>query len=139
MCKPGSEIKFCTCDETSLKKPFWRIFRPSEDYSKPMVVGLFLPPWEREKREIKRSNRITMVCDALNAGTAFDFNYDPKDGDLFELHTIEGDILIFTAEQCLAVKDGVPEFIIGWSYETGFYPDDRRGLEKVASGCVEER
>ena len=138
MCKQGSEIKFCTCDEDALKEPFWRILRPSEDYSKPMVVGSFLPPWEIEKRKIKRSNHVTMVCDALNAGTAFDFNYDPQDGDLFELHTKEGDILMFTAEQCLAVTNDGPEFVIGWSYETAINLKNRRDLENLACGCVEE-
>ena len=79
-----------------------------------------------------------MVCDALNVGTAFDFNYDPQDGDLFELHTKEGDILMFTAEQCLAVTNDGPEFVIGWSYETAINLKNRRDLENLACGCVEE-
>lgn len=58
-----------------------------------MIVGLFLPPDDPNALE---AITIEAVSDALNSGTAFDFDYEAAPQDVFLLHLSEDEVLCFS-------------------------------------------
>ena len=142
MCEQGNKIRFCTCDVRDLKVPYWRLFRPTNDYMKPMVVGIFLPPEDcsESENEEKLPALEASVRTALDSGKAFDFEYIPEDGDLFELHT-EDSTIVFTAESYFMAFTEPDRYghDLRWSYDYDEYwfEEDPR-LQNLAQGSIEK-
>ena len=138
MCEQGPKIKFCSCAESELAVPFWKLYRPTIDYKAPIIMGVFLPPSQRRNSDSSETQFHETLTEALETKDSFDFDYSPKPGDIFELHTSDK-TMVFTAEECLIVKKDsqVPQWHIGWSYTDSRRVDKNSNLQNIAHGSIE--
>ena len=90
MCKAGPHFKFCTCDPEDLGENYWRLNRGSSLYERSIVGSPLGPgPEHRFDREQFLAERI--IFD-INNNPVFDFDYNPTEGDTFELQML-GDVV----------------------------------------------
>ena len=84
MCEATYHIKLCTCGEGQIDEDrCWRLFRTDQDGE--MLVGLIEPPMHTITDIYVRHK----LLDDLNGCEVFDFDYEPKLGDVIEI-TLDG-------------------------------------------------
>ena len=90
MCKPGPHFKFCTCDPENLGENYWRLNRGSsvEPY---LIVGSIGEPYEGGSFDREQFIAERIIFD-INNNPVFDFDYNPTEGDTFELQML-GDVV----------------------------------------------
>ena len=86
MCKPGPHFKFCTCDPKDLGKNYWRLSRGSsvEPY---LIVGSIGEPYGGHSFDREHFLAERIIFD-INNNPVFDFDYNPTEGDTFELQML---------------------------------------------------
>lgn len=108
MCDLSDGFKLCTCDGEALADPDWVLSRWDRDRPVELKQGSMAGPpvWSEGDR-----SRIDAALEALDAGTCFDFDYTPEEGDVIVLRAMEGRTLRF-------------RFMDGWSLDesTPFTP-----------------
>ena len=81
MCKPGKHLKLCTCAADQVdKERCWRLFRVDPG-PRDVIEGMIVPP---ELTELSMYLEGKFLED-LNKENVFDFEYEPKDGDVIEI------------------------------------------------------
>ena len=81
MCKPGKHIKLCTCAADEIdEKRCWRLYRVDPNPSD-FIEGMIVPP---ELTELSMYLEEKFL-EGLNTENVFDFEYEPKDGDVIEI------------------------------------------------------
>ena len=90
MCKSGPHFKFCTCDPENLGENYWRLNRGSsvEPY---LIVGSIGEPYGDHSFDREHFLAERIIFD-INNNPVFDFDYNPTEGDTFELQML-GDVV----------------------------------------------
>ena len=86
MCKPGPHFKFCTCDPKDLGENYWRLNRGSY-INRMSVVGQWFKPYPGDPFSTEAFLAERIIFD-LNNNPVFDFDYNPTEGDTFELQML---------------------------------------------------
>ena len=84
MCDATYHVKLCTCGEGQIDRDrCWRLIRTDPDGA--MLMGLIEPPLHTITDIYERHK----LLDDLNGCEVFDFDYEPKRGDVIEI-TLDG-------------------------------------------------
>lgn len=94
MCKPKSGILFCTCEHEEVNSDIlsnvsWTLYRHITeilDVQESIVMGIALMSQDM----LEEGLTINGVIECLNKSNAFDFDYQPKKGDVLCLTKKEG-------------------------------------------------
>tara|TARA_R110000765_G_scaffold426577_1_gene542703 strand:- start:756 stop:1067 length:312 start_codon:yes stop_codon:yes gene_type:complete len=90
MCKSGTELKLCTCnDKIDKSKPYWTLARKTIKQNEPelLLVGLYMPPNTYFDEELNKTKE--WLETQLNNSNCFDFNYEPLEEDKLVIHLNE--------------------------------------------------
>ena len=81
MCKPGKHLKLCTCAADEIdEQRCWRLYRVDPDPEN-FIEGELVPPdWTELSMYLEEK-----FLEDLNIKNVFDFEYEPKDGDVIEI------------------------------------------------------
>ena len=95
MCSSDS-LKFCTCNSGPVDKtkPYWVLYSSNRgDEIKSVCVGRINITWFSDT--ISYEDFSKSLIDKLKSSSLFDFEYEPKEGDIISIHlTTEGKIKI---------------------------------------------
>ena len=95
MCS-GDSLKFCTCNSGPVDKtkPYWVLYSSNRgDERKSVCVGSINITWFIDT--ISYEDFSKSLIDKLKSSSLFDFEYEPKEGDIISIHlTTPGKIKI---------------------------------------------
>ena len=92
MCETGPHFKLCTCSEALPSSNYWILTRGNEGVHNSVIGEIMRPP---DLDEAVRFDAAYFILKRLkfdlNNTNAFDFEYEPNEGDLIEFHFMELD------------------------------------------------
>ena len=92
MCEAGPHFKLCTCSELPLRSNYWKLTRGNKEVYTNAVGSIMRPADIDEAVHFDAANFVLERLEFdLNNTNAFDFEYDPKEGDKIEFHFDEFD------------------------------------------------
>lgn len=125
MCSSDS-LKFCTCNSGPVDKtkPYWVLYSSNRgDERKSVCVGSINITWFIDT--ISYDDFSKSLIDKLQSSSLFDFEYEPKEGDIVSIHlTTDGKININLRYESGEWED----LIYGYEELVDFYP------KKIESG-----
>jgi len=131
MCS-GDSLKFCTCNSGPVDKtkPYWVLYSSNRgDERMSVCVGTITIPWISDTFSYEDFSN--SLIDKLKSSSLFDFDYQPKEGDIISIHlTTAGKIKI-----SLRYESGEWEDLIyGYEELEDFY---RKKIESGPLSCPE--
>ena len=131
MCS-GDSLKFCTCNSGPVDKtkPYWVLYSSNRgDERMSVCVGTITIPWISDTFSYEDFSN--SLIDKLKSSSLFDFDYQPKEGDIISIHlTTAGKIKIN-----LRYESGEwDDLIYGYEGLVDFY---RKKIESGPLSCLE--
>ena len=86
MCS-GTSLKFCTCNSGPVDKtkPYWVLYSSSRrDEFRSMLIGTIIHPWVSSS--FSYGDFSESLIEKLKSSSLFDFDYQPKEGDIISIH-----------------------------------------------------
>ena len=131
MCSSDS-LKFCTCSSGSVDKtkPYWVLYASNRgDDRLDVRVGTITIPWISDTFSYEDFSN--SLIDKLKSSSLFDFDYQPKEGDIISIHlTTAGKIKINLRYESGEWED----LIYGYEELVDFY---RKKIESGPLRCPE--
>ena len=131
MCSSDS-LKFCTCSSGPVDKtkPYWVLYASNRgDDRLDVRVGTITIPWISDTFSYEDFSN--SLIDKLKSSSLFDFDYQPKEGDIISIHlTIAGKIKISLRYESGEWED----LIFGYEELEDFY---RKKIESGPFSCPE--
>ena len=131
MCSSDS-LKFCTCSSGPVDKtkPYWVLYASNRgDDRLDVRVGTITIPWISDTFSYEDFSN--SLIDKLKSSSLFDFDYQPKEGDIISIHlTTAGKIKISLRYESGEWED----LIFGYEELEDFY---RKKIESGPLSCPE--